>query len=89
MEEKIKQLQNEIEVIKQRNQRVEADKAWETSWARIGTICLITYATAALVMRAIGVTEHWTNALIPTVGFFLSTLSLPAVKRWWLSRRDG
>jgi len=30
----LEELQSEIETIKQRNQRVEADKAWETSWAR-------------------------------------------------------
>lgn len=29
------ELEKEIEQIKERNKRVELDKAWETSWTRI------------------------------------------------------
>lgn len=79
-------LTDEINAIKERNRRVEADKAWERSMLRIGSITLITYIIAALVMYAIGVADYLLNALIPSIGYFLSTQSLPAVKQWWIRR---
>ena len=36
-------LEKEIEQIKERNKRVELDKAWETSWARRICIMVLTY----------------------------------------------
>ena len=38
-----KDLENEIEKIKERNARVEKDKAWETSWTRRICIMILTY----------------------------------------------
>ena len=79
-------LEAEIRLIKERNQRVESDKAWETSWFRRGLIAVITYAVASLALYVIGVTDFYLAAFIPTLGFLLSTLTLPAVKRWWVTR---
>ena len=76
----------EIEQIKTRNGKVEADKAWETSRCRIFLITLITYIIAALVLYFIGVENFLLNALIPTIGFFLSMQSLPIVKKRWVKR---
>jgi preprotein translocase subunit SecF len=73
-----------VERILERNARVESDKAWETSLTRIGSIALITYICAALVMLVIGVGRPFLSALIPTMGFILSTQSLPFIKKWWL-----
>ena len=39
----LKDLENEIENIKQRNKRVELDKKWETSLTRKLCICILTY----------------------------------------------
>jgi hypothetical protein len=80
------QLEAELEHIKQRNQKVEADKAWETSWLRVGFITLITYLVACLLLRALGAQHFFLNALLPAAGFFLSTQSLPWIKRWWIKR---
>ncbi len=80
----IEEFTKEIEVLKERNARVEADKAWETSSFRVFCIVVVTYMIAALVMVMIGVSNYLTNALIPTIGYFLSTLSLPFVKNWWV-----
>ena len=77
----------EIKAIKERNARVEADKAWETSAFRISTICAITYVVAALVLCVIHTHRWWLNALIPTLGFYLSTRSLPVIKKWWVKSR--
>ncbi|MFH0714095.1 MAG: hypothetical protein V1722_00455 [Candidatus Micrarchaeota archaeon] len=81
----VQQLEKEIREIKQRNKRVEADKAWETSLERKIIIALLTYAVIVLLFWAANVQNYWFNALIPTLGFILSTLSLPFFKQLWLS----
>lgn len=86
MEEKIQKLEKEISAIKERNSRVEADKAWETSSFRIFSITIITYIVAALVLYFIGANNFLFSALVPTVGFFLSIQSLPTVKGWWIKK---
>lgn len=83
----LQKLEQEIELIKQRNLKVEADKAWEISLFRKVSIATATYIVAAIAMYFIGVTNYLGNALIPTIGYVLSTLSLPFVKRWWVRRR--
>ncbi len=70
--------------ILERNRRVEAYKAWETSKTRRGFIMLITYITAVVFLHFIGNTEPFIHALVPTGGYLLSTLSLPQLRRWWL-----
>lgn len=37
----LKELENEIAKIKERNKKVELDKAWETSWTR--KICIMNW----------------------------------------------
>ena len=86
MEERIKKLEKDIVEIKERNVRVEADKAWETSSFRIFSITIITYIVAVLVLYFIGAKNFLLNALVPTVGFFLSIQSLPTVKKWWIRK---
>ncbi len=75
-----------IETIEERNRRVELDKAWKTSKTRRTCIAAITYAIAALFMWLIGVPDPLINALVPTVGYPLSTLSLSFIKIWWVRR---
>ncbi len=82
----VEELKKEIDFIKERNNRVEADKAWETSGARVATIVVMTYVLTSIVFYFIGVKNYLLNALIPTVGFYLSTQSLPFVKRWWIGK---
>ena len=75
-----------VEEILERNQRVEIDKAWETSWTRRGIIAGVTYGVATIFMMRIGVADPYLGALVPTGGYLFSTLSLPLIKRWWISR---
>jgi hypothetical protein len=86
-DERLQYIEQQLEIIKQRNSRVEADKAWEASPMRIGTICVITYLIAALLLYVIGAHRFWLDALVPPLGFFLSTRSLPPIKRWWINSR--
>ena len=50
MEERVKNLEKEIKLIKERNLRVEADKAWETSYFRIFLISAVIYVLAVFVL---------------------------------------
>ena len=75
-----------IEHILERNNRVEIDKAWETSYTRRGIIALITYAVASFFMMRLGVGDPFLNALVPTGGYLLSILSLSIVKKWWMKQ---
>ncbi|HPF78104.1 MAG TPA: hypothetical protein PLF01_02320 [Alphaproteobacteria bacterium] len=76
--------ESELQAIKERNARVEADKAWETSWARRGFIVLVTYILAATYMNYAGLGNPFLGAFVPSGGYLLSTLSLPFVKKYWL-----
>ena len=82
----ISKLQEEIDLIKLRNQRVEAHKAWESSWTRIFSIALLTYLVMNLLLWTIGGPNPPVHALVPTAGFVLSTASLPKIKQWWINR---
>ena len=82
-----KSLEERISQIEARNQRVEQDKAWETSPIRRLFIALFTYAVMVLVMNSIGVSDPFVSAVIPTLGFILSTLSLSFIKNYWIKHR--
>lgn len=79
----LEDLEKRIVQIEERNKKVELDKKWETSFTRRFFIALFTYLSIAIYMAAIGVENSWLNAIIPTVGFLLSTLTLPSIKKFW------
>jgi len=82
----IEGLEKRIADIETRNTLVEADKAWETSMARKIIVAVFTYAVIGLFMMSISVAKPWINAIVPTLGFLLSTLSLPIFKKMWTER---
>lgn len=76
-------LEKEISAIKKRNTVVEKNKAWETSYARRLLLIIFTYLAIGFYLRAIGIGEPWRNAIVPAVGFLLSTLTLPFFRSIW------
>ena len=77
-------LEQEVSLIKQRNQRVETDKAWETSWTRKICIVIITYFVVVFYSFIISKFSNiWLSSLVPVFGFILSTLSLKFVRKIW------
>ncbi len=82
----IQELEKEIEKIKARNARVEADKAWETSIARKIIIAILTYFVIVVFFFFAGLPNPLVNAIVPTIAFVLSTLSLPVFKEYWLEK---
>ena len=85
--DKITNLENEIELIKTRNARVEDDKAWETSTARKFIIAVITYLLIGIYLVILGVEKPWLNAVVPTCGFVLSTVTISFAKSRWIRLR--
>ena len=79
----LKELLKEIEMIKERNKRVEIDKAWETSYTRRIMLVIFTYLAIGFYLKAIEVPDPWLNAIVPAVAFMLSTLTLPFFKGMW------
>lgn len=72
-----------VEKIEARNQKVETDKAWEGSWSRKIVLIIFTYLAVGLYLNVIKVKDPWINAIVPSIGFLLSTLTLPWIKNWW------
>lgn len=69
--------------IEKRNQSVEKDKAWETSLFRKLLIVVFTYLSIALYLKFIVKIDPWINAIVPAMGFLLSTLTLSYFKKLW------
>lgn len=72
-----------LRTIEERNKRVELDKKWEGSWARRILLMLFTYLAIFLYFLVINIEQAYLNAVVPTIGFLLSTLTLPLFKRLW------
>lgn len=76
-------LEERVEQIENRNQKVELDKFWETSFTRRIILAIFTYLAIALYLKFIVGIDPWINAIVPSIGFLLSTLTLPFFKSLW------
>jgi len=83
----LEELQLEINKIKERNKRVETDKAWEISRARKVIILLLTYIVIVIFFYFARLPKPFINAIVPAIAFVLSTLTIPFFKKWWLKKR--
>ena len=82
------EIENEINKIKERNKKVELDKAWETSWTRRLFICILTYIVVVIYSKLINqINNIWLSSLVPVIGFTLSTLSIKLVRNIWEKKR--
>lgn len=80
----LRELEKDIRQINERNKRVEADKTWETSIARRILLAGFTYLAVGFYLSVIAVPNPWVNAIVPSVAFMFSTLTLPFFKKLWL-----
>lgn len=81
---RLENIEFQLNEIKKRNQKVELEKSWEVSKTRKISIVLITYLFTSLVFYILKVENYFANAVIPTLGYFLSTQSLPVLKSIWM-----
>lgn len=79
----LEELEKEINLIKERNNKVELDKSWERSYLRRILLILFTYFAISIYLYAIDIQKPWQNAIVPAVAFWLSTLTLPFFKKLW------
>ena len=82
--DKLKNLEEKIKKIDERNKKVELDKAWELSYLRRVLLMIFTYLAISFYLQAVKILQPWLNAIVPTVAFMLSTLTLPIFKKLWL-----
>lgn len=81
-------VEQRLQALEERNKKVETDKAWETSWTRKVILLVCTYITIGLYLSAIQIQRPWINAIVPAIGFMISTLSMPFFKKIWLKYRS-
>jgi hypothetical protein len=80
----IEDLEERIKRIEGRNKNVELNKAWEISYMRRVLLMIFVYLAIALYLKfVVGITP-WINAVVPSIGFLLSTLTLPFFKKLWV-----
>jgi hypothetical protein len=82
-------IESDLQEIKKRNARVEADKAWETSWARKLLIGAMTYVLAGILFTMLNAQNPWLTAIVPALAFVVSTLTIPFFKKWWMASFYG
>lgn len=82
----LEQLETDIALLKERNNRVEMNKAWETSYTRRASIIIVTYIVVVAYFFIIHVDRPFLNAIVPVLGFSISTLSVSLIKKIWISK---
>ncbi len=85
---KVTEIEKRLSKIEARNQKVELDKAWEGSLVRRLLLIIFTYISIGVYMSSIGVSNPWLNAVTPSLGFLLSTLTLPFFKKLWIKSKQ-
>jgi hypothetical protein len=83
----IETLEARITKLEARNRRVEADKAWETSWTRRLLLMLLTYIVVVFYLRFVVHIDPWINGLVPVIGYTLSTLTINFAKQRFIDKR--
>lgn len=80
----LKEIEERIAKIEERNKRVELDKTWETSWTRKICIMILTYIVVIIYSYLIrNIDNVFLSSLVPVIGFTLSTLFLSIVRKVW------
>lgn len=82
-------LEERIQKIEARNASVEANKRWETSGTRRVAIAVLTYVIIVCYSWLLGASKPWLQALVPVMGFLISTFTLSVVRGWWERRGEG
>ena len=78
------ELEKRVEKIEERNKKVELNKAWETSMTRRICIMVLTYLVVLAYLFLVDkINNIFLSALVPVIGFTLSTLSLGLVRKAW------
>lgn len=77
---------DDIIALKEKNKKIEADKAWETSWTRRGIIAAVTYVIVVIWLGMIGVQHQFLHATVPVLSYLVAMAGLPFMKKYWLQK---
>lgn len=75
-------LEQRVRAIEARNRSVEKDKAWEVSPVRRSSIAVLTYLSIVAYLIATSQPDPFITALIPVIGYIVSTLILGGVRKY-------
>jgi len=76
-------LQREIEQLQERNNRVELDKKWETSFTRRISLAVLSYIATYIFLRIIHAENAEYGAIIPAGAFLLQQMTVSPLKKMW------
>lgn len=86
--ERLDFLQKQVDALKRRNFEKDRGKEFESSYTRVIFLMIITYCTLCAYMAFVLKTGNpFLDAIVPTVGFNISTWSLPYIKELWIQGR--
>lgn len=78
----LKDLEKEIENIKERNKKVELDKTWETSWTRKICIMILTYIVVIIYSYLIRKYDNiLLSSLVPVIRIYIIYIILKIYKK--------
>lgn len=78
----LKNLEKEIENIKERNKTVELDKSWETSWTRKICIMILTYIVVIIYSYVIRKYDNiLLSSLVPVIRIYIIYIILKVYKK--------
>lgn len=80
--------EQEIRELKERNERVDSDKRWETSVARRLLVALLVFCAAWAWLFIQGSETALRDALFPPCGYLLSTTALSFFRVQWEARHQ-
>ncbi len=80
-------IKEQLDQIKQRNKRVELDKAWELSWTRKFIVAFLTYVVVVCFFVFAELPDPFVNSIVPALAFIISNLSMSVFKSLWLKFR--
>ncbi len=83
----VQKLEKEVAEIKERNKRVEEDKAWETSLGRRLILAVATYLVILYFLILINAENAYLAALVPAMAYLLQQYSMPFLKEIWLKKQ--
>lgn len=84
----LEEIEKELSEIKERNRRVETDKAWEISWTRRILILILTYIVVVIFFITAKLPDPFINAIVPSMAFLISTSSISLFKKIWLKNKS-
>ena len=79
-------LEQRIKNIEERNQKVEADKAWELSRTRTLFIAVSTYILVFVFMVLTKDNHPFLNAFVASLGYLISAETYGVIKKLWLKK---